>query len=190
MKLHHISILTIASSLLTACATKPKEQTQADKTEGVEYAFLVIENESFENITGYSADSSGFSPTGRPEVSKLLFEAIEEGKIQPALNQTIPLGESPQGAFELTGKKELETIQILSVSGDFAADTFEDNAIEVTCKLRCYYKDATKPTLSGSGPVWPGSTFYLSPDFTNELMRVNGNQQESIFFVARLIQNN
>ena len=186
--MNQIATLIIAM-LLTACATKPTEQTHTDKVEAVEYAFFVINNKIFEDITGYPVDSSGFSPTGRPEVSKLLFEAIEKGKIEPAIKQKVALGVSPQGDFELTGKKELETIQILSISGDFSADSFQNNAVKVTCKLRCSYKDSTNPALSGSGPVWPGSSFNLNPDFKNELMRVGGNQHESIFFIARLIPN-
>jgi hypothetical protein len=188
MKMNQIATLIIAM-LLTACATKPTEQIHTDKMEAVEYAFFVINNKIFEGITGYPVDSSGFSPTGRPEVSKLLFEAIEKGKIEPAIKQEVALEASPQGDFELTGKKELETIQILSISGDIYAESFENNAVKVTCKLRCSYKDSTNPTLSGSGPVWPGSSFHLNPDFKNELMRIGGNQDESIFFITRLIPN-
>ena len=188
MKLIQITALIIAM-LVAACAAKPTKQTHTDEVEAVEYAVFVINNKIFKGITGYPVDSSGFSPAGRPEVSKLLFEAIEKGNIEPAIKQNSALGVSPQGDFELSGKKELETIQILSISGDFSADSFQNNAVKVTCKLRCSYKDSTNPALSGSGPVWPGSSFNLNPDFKNELMRVGGNQHESIFFIARLIPN-
>jgi hypothetical protein len=189
MKLHQITILTIASLLLAACATNPKEQTHTNEAKTVEYAFFVIENESFESSTGYPVDSPGFSPTGRSGVSELLFEAIEKENIQPAIKRSVALGASPNEDTELEGQKELETIEILSISGNLTANSVENNAVKITCKLRCSYKDSTNEALSGAGPVWPGSTFYLNTDFRSELMRVAGNEHESIFFIARLNPN-
>lgn len=169
-------------------SVEKREETPPERR-FVEYAILLIDNKSFKQITKYPHDHFGFSPAGRPMVCKSVFDHIDDGRLRPALREFVELDQGPKSFGEFSGMMSLGNLSITSVIGTLEATMQKSGYVEITSKLRCTYKDATNISLSDNVPVWPGTTLYLNPSFGYELIRVGGNDSESIFFLCRLRKN-